>query len=152
MGTADGISDSDWEQVKELAATLCDAAEGSKEQEISETAFMAYLDKLERKYGPLPSILAARADFLEDYGKKEELLTRAYAAAVELGDRRNLVDIAHSLAELYVDALIDIEQGRKWLDRLDAHLLDSPDSTYADDAHAFRRKLQQLGQPNDGPT
>jgi hypothetical protein len=110
---------------------------------------MAYLDKLEGSYGPLPSILATRADFLEDYDRKEELLTRAYTAAAKLGDCKNLVDISHSLAELYVEALVDVQQGRKWLDRLDTHLLDCPDSTYADDAHTFRQKLQQLNSSNE---
>ncbi len=149
MGTADGISDTDWEQVKDLAARLCDAVEGSEEEEASVKDLMAYLDKLEGKYGPLPSILATRADFLEDYNRKEELLTRAYAAAQKLGDRKNLVDISHSLAELYVDALVDVQQGRRWLDRLDAHLLDCPDAAYADDAHAFRQKLQRLDPPKN---
>ena len=99
MGTADGISDSDWDHALELAARLSDAVEGSEQEDASERDLMAYLDTLEGKYGPLPSILATRADFLEDYDRKEELLTRAYAAASKLGDRRNLVDISHSLAE-----------------------------------------------------
>jgi hypothetical protein len=149
MGTADGISDSDWDHVLELAARLSDAVEGSEQEEASERDLMAYLDKLESTYGPLPSILATRADFLQDYDRKEELLTRAYAAAAKLGDRRNLVDISHSLAELYVDARVDVQQGRKWLDRLDAHLLDCPDSTYADDAQTFRQKLQQLDSSHE---
>ena len=146
MGTADGISASDWNHALELAARLSDAVEGSEEEEASERDLMAYLDKLEVKYGPLPSILATRADFLEDYNRKEELLTRAYAAAAKLGDRRNLVDISHSLTELYVDALVDVEQGRTWLDKLDAHLIDCPDSTYADHAQRFRQTLQQLAR------
>jgi hypothetical protein len=71
MGTTDGIADSDWEHVKDLVTRLCGAVEGSKEEETSERDLMAYLDELEDKYGPLPSILATRADFLLDYDKKE---------------------------------------------------------------------------------
>ena len=87
--------------------------------------------------------MATRGDFVQDYEEKENLLNRAYLAAVAIDDRKNLLEIAHSLAELYVDELVNVEEGRKWLDRLDAHLLDVHDATYAADAQAFRRKLEQ---------
>lgn len=144
MGTADGIEDNDWEHVKELAARLCDAAEGSEQETISFSELFEYLDELENKYGPLPSILATRGDFVDDYEKKESLLSRAYAAAVAIGDRKNALYIAHSMTALYMDELVSLEEARQWLDRLDRHLLDIHDSTYADDAQKFRRRLKEL--------
>lgn len=144
MGTADGIADDDWEHVQELAARLCDAAEGSEQETISRRNLFEYLDELEKKYGPLPSILATQGDFVEDYDKKEGLLSRAYDAAVAAGDRRNSLDIAHSMTALYLEELVSLVEARQWLDRLDAHLLDIHDSTYADDAQRFRRMLGQL--------
>ena len=144
MGTADGITDDDWEHVKELAARLSDAAEGSEQETLSLRNLFEYLDELENKYGPLPSILATRGDFVEDYEKKESLLSRAYDAAVAAGDRRNSLYIAHSMTALYLDELVSLVEARQWLDRLDTHLLDIHDSTYADDAQRFRRRLRQL--------
>jgi hypothetical protein len=144
MGTADGINDKDWEHLKDLAARLCDTI-GSEQEQESRREFWACLDEMEDKYGPLPSLLATRGDFSEDYEEKEDLLRRAYAAALAIGDRKNSLDIAHSLTELYMDELVSVEDARTWLDRLDTHLLEIHDSTYAEDAQKFRKQLKKLG-------
>ncbi len=144
MGTANGVDDADWDRVKELAAQLCDAAEGSVEQKVNLKRLFDHLDFLEDKYGSMPSILATRADFTEDYEVKERLLRRAYAVATAAGDRRNSLDVAHSIAAFYLEDLADVAQARDWLDRLDQHLLEMHDSDYAADAQEFRRKLQTL--------
>lgn len=52
MTTTDGIQDNEWEHVKELAARLCDAVEGSEQEQASQRELMLYLDVLENKYGP----------------------------------------------------------------------------------------------------
>lgn len=144
MATSDGIENFDWEHVKELAIEVLSASERPEETDVSRTELLAYLDTLELKYGPLPSILATRADFIDDYETKELLLKLAYDAAASIGDVENLSHIAHSLAELYIDTLVNVAEARKWLDRLDAHLLQFHDSTYLGDAKRFREQLNQL--------
>ena len=143
MGTADGINDEDWEHLQDLAARVCGTL-GSEEEQSSRREFCACLDQMERKYGPLPSLLSTRGDFSEDYDEKEDLLHRAYAAAIAIGDRKNSLYIAHSLTELYMDELLSLEDARTWLDRLDTHLLETFDSHYADDAKKFRKQLKKL--------
>ena len=60
---------------------------------------LSTLDRLEVTYGALPSILATRADYLDDEDpRREELLLQAYALAESRHDTMNLLDVAHSLA------------------------------------------------------
>jgi hypothetical protein len=145
MGTADGIEDKDWDHLTDLAARLCDAI-GSGQEQASRREFWACLDEMEGKYGPLPSLLSTRGDFSEDYDEKEHLLHRAYDGAVTAGDAKNLLYIAHSLTELYME-LVSVEAAQKWLDRLDAHLHDFYDPACAEDAMNFRQTLERLKNP-----
>jgi hypothetical protein len=58
---------------------------------------------LEEKYGPLPSLLATRADYVDSPEEREYLLLRAYEQARALNDLKNLVEIAESLASFYIE-------------------------------------------------
>jgi len=145
MATPDGIDTADWDRVHELAIGVLGCSLSAPEAENEgRKALLEYLDALEEKYGPRPSILATRADFVEDDESKEELLHRAYDLAVATSDHTNEMYIAHSLAEFYIEQLIDIVLGRKWLERLDAHLLEAPDDFYSKDAIRMAAKLKEL--------
>ena len=148
MATSDGIKDDDWLRVNELAIELLgevlSPVDSPHDIELSRNRLLAYLEVLEVKYGALPSILATRADFVDDYETKEMLLSRAYDAALSLPDIENLYHIAHSLADLYINELIDAAEGRKWLGRLDDHLLVYHNTSYSADAKRFREQLNEL--------
>jgi hypothetical protein len=115
MTTSDGISSDDWDRVHELALDVVNAEE-EEEEDLCRRRLLEYLDELEEKYGPLPSILSTRADYLlGDVPGRIALFKRAYATATEAGDARNQLYVASSLAALYVFELEDIAEGSSWL-------------------------------------
>ncbi len=127
--TPDGIARIDWDRVHQLAVDIVnassvdDSAAGARlTQEL-----LAVLDDLEERYGPLPSILATRADYLEDPRQQEQVLLEAYRLAHSRQDKRNLVWVASSLATLYVETIRDHTQARQWVDALAIHLRAFPD-------------------------
>ena len=71
--TSDGISDADWDVVHALAVEIVNASE-SEAAVRTTAALLCHLDTLEQKYGALPSILATRADYVEDAGERLRLL------------------------------------------------------------------------------
>jgi hypothetical protein len=118
MTTPDGISTEDWDVVHELTVDLVNAEEEEDEEQRRHRLF-EYLDQLEDKYGSRPSILATRADFIvDDVPRRLDLFSRAYALATEAGDAHNQLQIASSLAGLYIEELRDIEVGNMWLSRV----------------------------------
>ena len=115
MSTSDGISSADWDRVHELVLDVVNAEEG-EEEDLCRRRLLEYLDELEEKYGPLPSILSTRADYLPgDVPGRIALFKRAYVTATEAGDARNQLYVASSLAALYVLELGDVVEGRSWL-------------------------------------
>jgi len=142
MPTPDGISTEDWDVVHELTVDLFNAAEDESDRH--RARLLRYLDRLQEKYGELPSILATRADFIGDDLRKEQLLDRAYILAEARGDGRNAFYIAHSLAELYIETFKNAVEGRKWLERTQQHMIQVDDGSYVDDLERFRDALQQL--------
>jgi hypothetical protein len=110
--TPDGISKADWDRVRELAVDLLDAGDEDSE---SRARLLEYLDQLEVKYGLLPSILATRADFVEDPRDAVPLLHAAYELAESRADRVNALYIAHSLAFAYINQHRDPINGGRWL-------------------------------------
>jgi hypothetical protein len=131
MSTPDGISTEDWDVVHELAVNLVNTDEERSEE--CRARLLRYLDKLEEKYGELPSILATRADYVDDLNAREQLLTRAYSLAENRRDGRNALYLAHSLAELYVEEFKNGSEGRKWLERLRQRLVEVDDSWFAEE-------------------
>ncbi len=142
MTTSDGISSEDWDLLHELALEVVNAEPGA-EEDLCRRRLLDYLDGLESKYGPLPSILATRADYLvDDIPGRLALFSRAYALAAEAGDARNQLHIASSLAVIYIEELEDAAEGSKWLARAKAHLgagTDVDRREYARVDKSFRR-------------
>jgi hypothetical protein len=118
--TPDGIIRRDWSLVESLAIKLAQAI--CSEQKALERKYiqklLLLLDKLESKYGTLPSILATRAEFAPKTTQRLSLLKRAYEEAKKLEDKTNMTLIASSVAETYLTELDDIEAGQKWLKKL----------------------------------
>jgi hypothetical protein len=119
--TSDGIATEDWDRVHELALEIVDASAEGEEATSDEAAvrLRELLDEFQEKYGPLPSLLATRADYISDGPEERDYwLTAAYEQAQKLGDLKNLVTIAASLATLHVEDLRDSIIGEQWLTKL----------------------------------
>jgi len=91
------------------------------EEQHHRTDLLNYLDELTAKYGELPSLLATRADYVEDPAESERLLLRAFEAATRIVDTLNLREIALSLADLYTTLRPRRVAARVWLDRARAY-------------------------------
>jgi hypothetical protein len=142
MGTTDGISTDDWDNVHGLAVDIVNAPDNEK-TELRQRLF-DYLELLEVKYGPLPSILATRADYLDsDDPAREEFLLRAHTSAESRGDVKNLVYVSHSLGELYLERrrLADAEQ---WLSRMRQYIASCDETTYRADYERLRAEYRKL--------
>jgi hypothetical protein len=119
MSTTDGISTEDWDVVHGLAVDVVNASDSDEDPT---RQLLDYLEVLEVKYGPLPSILATRADYLEDDDPaRETLLLRAHALAEARGDTANVVLAAQSLAELHLSKK-NLAEADRWLRRMREHI------------------------------
>jgi hypothetical protein len=112
--TSDGISHQDWDRVHELALAIVNASDAASEKKCRRKLF-DYLDVLTTKYGELPSLLATRADYVEDRRVSESLLRQAFTNAVNLGDRKNCLYIALDLAEMYLEDFPSRPTASNWL-------------------------------------
>lgn len=145
MATPDGVSSQDWDRVHELVVDIWNAEAGDDEdRSMCRSRLLDFLNELEVKYGPLPSILATRADFIDGLPEKISLLRRAYNLAEVRSDRRNVLYIAHSLAELYIQDQQDPIEGRKWLDCLRRCLVEVDNAWYAEEHDRLLNAAEQL--------
>lgn len=149
MGTSDGISTEDWDRVTELAFEvwkhLGDAEKDRRYQDLFD-----FLDSLEARYGSVPSILATRADFTSPHEvrNKEELLVRAYALAIERADGLNALQIAHSLADLYLGMLQEPLEGRRWLACFGTQLYSDPQDPWWSEEYERLKELAETFDPS----
>ena len=84
--TSDGITTEDWDEIHELALRIVNLSSEGDEHGSDEARheMLIVLDRLDMKYGPRPSLLATRADYVDSPELKEECLHRAFAAAERL--------------------------------------------------------------------
>jgi len=144
MPTPDGISSDDWNTVRDLvmivmSATTADARSASIGQ------LFAFLDELDRTYGRRPSLLATRADFLDDDSRRVQMLEEAYALASVLADHTNMLFIAHSLAEFYLGEPPHPPHARRWLTHMERHLAAVDHRDMAASYERLRARLDALG-------
>jgi hypothetical protein len=150
MATSDGIGSAEWDVVHELAVKIVNAPDVEKSRDRQQ--LLAYLAELEGKYGPLPSILATRADYIDtDDPARQALLLRAHATANARGDTAYLLSSAQSLAELF------LEKGRlreadQWLTQMREHLnqfahSDTDYSVYEELRAEYRKLAIRPAQP-----
>lgn len=146
--TPDGISRRHWDSVHELAVEIVNAScrDDDSTGDRKTADLLHLLDNLEVVYGPLPSILATRADYVDDIQRKEQLLHAAYDLAVQRRDERNALWIASSLAGLYVEEVGDRGQGVRWLAALEKHLGTLPDEDERQELERLRTRLDGSGQ------
>ena len=129
MPTSDGINDDDWDQIHHDAAAIVEASSGGLDTSLLTSRLMDQLSYLEEKYGRLPSLLATRADFIEDETLTRALLKEAYITALELEDDINAKEICLSIFESYRELDSDHPLGSFWAELLRSHLEDSPDES-----------------------
>jgi hypothetical protein len=121
----DGISTEDWDEVYWHTVAVVNA-ETDEASHAAKRVILACLDRLEARYGELPSILATRADYVEDEQHQRLLLERAYDLATARGDGFTGLWTALDLVKLHLDgrALADAE---RWLAKAREHL--NPDNS-----------------------
>ena len=132
MGTRDGITTEEWDIVHGLAVDIVNAS-GERELQYRQQ-LLWYLETLEQKYGPLTSILATRADYLDDDDPaREALLVRAHATAASNDDATNVVETAQSLVEMFLERR-QLSEADAWLTKLreSIDLFDQKQPSYAD--------------------
>jgi len=122
--TPDGISTEDWDRVHELAVESANASgvEDWPRMRVAHRQMVDLLDELQEKYGALPSLLATRADYVDEPEGREYWLLAAYDLATQRADPKNRVWIASSLAGLYLEDVRERAKGQEWLTRLTEHL------------------------------
>lgn len=126
--TPDGITTEDWDEIEALARSVAEATfsdDALYKAAVGEV--LRKLRELENTYGPLPSILSTRADYVADDGEAIKLLKEAYRLAESRKDAANMTYIASSIAQRFVDDLADMKEGQLWTDRLRACLKVFPD-------------------------
>jgi hypothetical protein len=133
--TPDGIESSDWDEVLGLTAMIVNLSVGGDEGGAADARLrlLRLLSELEEKYGPKPSLLATRADYVDSLDEKENWLQRAYTLAHQLGDVMNMVWVASSLASFYIEEAADTDKGAEWLSLTREHLAVAPDESEWDE-------------------
>jgi hypothetical protein len=148
--TPDGITTEDWDRVHDLALEVANAS-GDSDVVASDNASLrlrALLDALQKKYGPLPTLLATRADYVDTGEEREYWLLAAYEQASIRSDVKNLVWVSSSLAALHLENLGDPVKGAQWLARLHEHLQAIPDDSESLEATRLQVLLESL---REGP-
>lgn len=127
MTTSDGITTEDWGLVESCADAILRASSTSNEQFL---CLVQQLRHLENVYGRLPSILATEGDFTERPADSLSLWKEAYTAACEIGDAKNKTIISATLAEFYVEEVLDRQRAVFWISTLGENLKGYTDDYY----------------------
>jgi hypothetical protein len=122
VATSDGISDAEWDVIQQFAEQIADANSLGASDQFLASGLKRELKKLASKYGRLPSIVATEADYTRDKVKELSLLKEAYVGSCELSDFKNKSYIAASIAEYYVERVLDIGKANYWLSQLQESL------------------------------
>jgi hypothetical protein len=147
MDTSDGIAGADWDSIHELALDVVKNADAGELRKAARARLLAQLESLERKYGARPSILATRADYVDDPLEREDLFHEAFQLATRIADEKNLLHIAHSLTEFYLEQRKAALAG-EWLNQLRECLRRVSDSDYERDCVEFDAMLERLENSN----
>jgi hypothetical protein len=118
--TYPNISEEDWERLRELAADLVNADEGTKEESHIRGLLLSLLDSLEEKYGPHPKIFDSRADFLHHGQDPVPWRLKAYEICSDK-DFQEKTLISSSLCQFYIEERPNKDLARTWLERVHRH-------------------------------
>ena len=148
MNTSDGISESDWDVIRGCAEAIVAASADDVDDSLLVANLLRELDRLEVVYGRLPSILATKADYVEDNTQKLVLLKESYVTACEINDLKNKSYISAALAEYYVEDLFNAQLARYWLQELrrdlNLHWGDYLESVYIEVSNAIEATNKSL--------
>jgi hypothetical protein len=139
----DGIRESDWEAVHELAVAIVNATSTQDGEALRGRMFFC-LDELQRQYGERPSILMIRADYLDDFAEAERLLIRAYDLANLSRDDHNSFLVASSLASLYAFDLNEGAKAREWLSKARAYTEQAGDEGGRWQCERIEKQIQSI--------
>ncbi|MBU6953839.1 hypothetical protein [Hahella sp. HN01] len=128
--TSDGIDIYEWETIVELASEIANMTAIDVDASLIERKLLLELDKLEEKYGPLPSILSTKAEYIDEFRLKLTLLKEAYINSCEISDLNNRAFISSTIAELYIDNCNDIVRSKYWLEKFRKDLERYPEDEY----------------------
>lgn len=103
MTTSDGITDSDWESIIISAEEIAELTGREIDARFAQKKILSQLDRLEKKYGRLPTILSTKADYIDSTDERLSLLKEAYITADEIQDKKNKVFISGSIIEIYLE-------------------------------------------------
>ena len=126
MPTSDGISDADWDQIHDNAAAIVAASGEGADTSFLISRLLKQLDYLEGKYGRLPSLLATRADYVDDGTAALSLLKEAFVVSLELADFANTTEICLSVIEVYSELDDGLSRKEFWIGVLRKHLAIHP--------------------------
>jgi len=145
--TPDNITNLDWKPVHRLAVKIVNASsEGNVNLSRQyEKQLHAYLKKLLRKYGPLPSIISTQADYTDHPSKRVRLYKVAYDSARKINDNLNMMLAAWSIVGIYIEDLKNRRAGENWLTRLKDALALCPDRYVLKEYRALTKSWEKLG-------
>lgn len=148
--TSDGISKIEWNKIEYLASKI--VADAFSDDDIlykKHTEEILYeLDILQNKYGELPSILATKADYVDDCKQELILLKKAYEIARSIMDTKNLTYISSSLAQRYVEKFEDKDNGKFWLNEFKKSLIGYFDQCESEE---YTRLVKLYNEKETGP-
>ena len=150
--TSDGITNQDWKQVMRFACMIANASARNrcKSTAMATGGLLSLLDRLEIKYGPRPSLLATKADYVEECSERVVLLLQAYRLAKIRHDSLNMELICSSLARLYLFDVSCLRKGNRWLSRYESALAENGGHGETRTLVELRARAQQLAYDSAG--
>ena len=107
---------SDWTKLTNLSAKIADAVLVEGDELLAGKSIkelLALIDSLLHKYGKLPSLLAIKADFIDNSGERLALYEKAYVMAEKDHDFLNMKMILESIEEMKEGCLLVYKENWK---------------------------------------
>ena len=142
--TLDGIPAERWSRIHELALGYANSVSKGRyvAAERARRQVLQALNRLQSRYGPRPSILATKGEYVKRPSQRERLLLDAFASAQHQKDTKNLTLICSSLAEFYADEAVDLAKARKWLKQLEKALVYHFDKAESEVLETLKKRLK----------
>lgn len=102
MNTNNGITKKDWDRVIALSADIANITAIDEDASEATVLLLNEIQRLKKKYGRVPSLLATQAEYSAPK-LKCKLLKEAYITADELNDRQNKAYISSTMLEDYIE-------------------------------------------------
>jgi hypothetical protein len=131
-------------RIRQLLADIVNSAYDEQYEASAHAAreLVALAVELEHKHGPLPALLAIRADHVESTSERESLLHATYRLAKVAEDAGHEAWAALCLASYYVDAVPNATEAERWLSIAEERPGAFSDERVADDLARLRRIVQ----------